>query len=120
MPPSQILVIDGEASQFNPPGSDHSVADEEYVTLRWDGVEPLDITGWKIRDRARHEYTFGSTSLLPGQALRVRSGGDPANNSQTDVFWGRKKAVWNNTGDLVLLIDNAGAIRTQYLYDGKS
>ncbi len=113
------LVIDGEQSRFNAPGNDHRAAYEEFVLLRWNGTSAFDLSGWKVRDLARHEYTFGDTTLAPGQVLRLRTGGNANEDSQTDVHWGRKQAVWNNDGDTVLLIDPEGLVRNQYTYDNR-
>jgi len=118
-PPMEELVIDGEQSRFNAPGNDHRSAYEEFVLLRWEGTSALDLSGWKFRDLARHEYTFGTLNMAPGQVLRLRTGGSADEDSQTDVHWGRKSAVWNNEGDTVLLIDSKGLIRSQYTYGNR-
>ena len=116
--PDRAIRIDGEASSFDSPGSDHDSTYEEYVALRWEGTGRLDLTGWEIRDRARHRYVFGPTTLSSGQLLRLRTGGDPEEDDDNDRHWGRGAAVWNNDGDTVLLLDDRQVVRAQYIYRG--
>lgn len=112
------LVIDPDASQFNPPGSDHTNAFEEFVTIRHEGPGTVNLSGWVLRDKAGHRYKFGDVSLRTGRSIRVRTGGQPSDDTETDVHWGRRSAVWNNRGDTLTLVDDRKVVRAHYVYSG--
>lgn len=80
----------------------------ERVLLQLDADEaPLPLGGWQLRDAAGHAFVFApDCRLLPGAALSLwtRRGKADAHN----LFWGRRKPVWNNTGDVALLVDAQG------------
>ena len=95
--------------RFNPEGSD---LQREHVVLRNDAATLIDLAGWTIEDAARrpHRYAFPPLALLaPGAELRLWSGRgvDDAHN----LFWGRRQAVWTNTGDAAILRDPEGIER---------
>ncbi|MEM7371840.1 MAG: lamin tail domain-containing protein [Bacteroidota bacterium] len=110
------ISIDPTASQFNSPGSDHDSTYEEYVVIHWEGEGSISLDGWKVRDKVGTSYTFMPLQLDPGQSVRLRTGGDPMRDTNQDRHWGRKKAVWNNTGDTIFLIDPQGHVRYSYVY----
>ncbi|MEI8029266.1 MAG: lamin tail domain-containing protein [Comamonadaceae bacterium] len=96
---------------FNPSGSD---LQREHVVLRNGKATLIDLAGWTIEDAARrpHRYRFPLLALLPpGGELRLWScrGSDNAQN----LYWGRRQAVWTNTGDTALLRDPEGVERAR-------
>lgn len=114
--PGALQILEDQ-SQFNAPGSDHVSALGEYVALRWTGVDPLAVTGWTLRDRgAHHRFRFPAVTLAPGAIVRVRTGGEPALDTATDLHWGRRAAVWNNRGDSVFVLDENDVLRAQLSY----
>lgn len=77
-----------------------------------DGEPTLSLGGWCLRDAAGHRYRFAAgLELRPGSELSLwtRRGKDDGRN----LFWGRRKAVWNNSGDLALLLDADGVERAR-------
>ena len=96
---------------FDPVGRD---VDLEYAVIRNDTVAPIDMSGWTLRDTARHVFTFPSFALQAGSAVKVwtRTGTNDAEN----LFWGRRAAVWNNAGDTAILSDRQGAQAARYAY----
>jgi micrococcal nuclease len=104
---------------FDPPGDDTLVLNEEWIRIRNDGPNPVDLTGWGIRDEsASNRYRFPeSFALAPGESATVHSGcGD---DSGSDLFWcSAGAAVWNNDGDTVFLLDPSGNIHTSKAYAG--
>lgn len=93
--------------QADPAGHD---VQAEQVLLHNDGEVAVDLTGWTLHDAARrpHVYSFAADRrLAAGATLRLWSGRgkDDADN----VYWGRRAAVWNNTGDVAVLCDPEGA-----------
>lgn len=82
----------------------------EHVLLHNAGDATVDLGGWTLHDAARrpHVYTFvADRRLAAGATLRLWTGRgkDDAGN----VYWGRRAAVWNNTGDVAVLRDAEGA-----------
>jgi len=98
----------------DPPGRD---VNKESVLIEWNGDSPLQLDGWILRDLAGHRYAIPDGVLMvSGQRLRVFTGGDPAQDSiapgdnEKVLHMGRRAAIWNNTGDLLELIDVNGVI----------
>lgn len=94
----------------NPSGADDEVLEGEAVTIVNRGSGVVDLTGWVLRDESsRHRFTFPSGSLLAaGEELVVTSadhGWDPGGTP-----------VWNNDGDIAMLLDEHGRVvdRSRY------
>lgn len=111
--------VDMEASVLNAPGDDHARAAQEEVVLRA-AHQRVDVSGWQISDRVGHTYRVPVGTVLPARArLHLHTGRRPQQDapedSLTDVhrWWGRRAAVWNNTGDSVLVTDREGFVVTQ-------
>jgi endonuclease YncB( thermonuclease family) len=99
-----------DRSVVDPDGPDHENLEPEAVVIVNDGGEPVDLTGWVLRDESsRHRYSFRSgTSLEPGASLTV---------SSADTGWSPGgEAVWNNDGDMALLLDPSGNVVARWRY----
>ncbi|MEI8164858.1 MAG: DNA/RNA non-specific endonuclease [Chloroflexales bacterium] len=97
---------------YNPPGDDMV---GEYVLLRNSGGSPATLTGWTLRDAAKHVYTFPVFTLAAGAEVRLwtKGGGNDASN----LYWGQPQPVWNNTGgDTAILRDSRGTEVTRFTY----
>lgn len=86
----------------------------EHVRLQNLGDAAIELGGWTLHDAARrpHVYAFAAgRRLAAGATLAVWSGrgSDDAGN----VYWGRRAAVWNNSGDVAVLRDPDGAERAR-------
>jgi endonuclease/exonuclease/phosphatase family metal-dependent hydrolase len=83
----------------DPAGNDQG---NEQVTIRNSSLTPINLTGWRLRDRAQNEFILagpiaaGATSTITMTAFTM-----PLNNS----------------GDLVQLIDPQGVIRHEVRYE---
>ncbi|WP_411963402.1 lamin tail domain-containing protein [Haloferax sp. YSMS24] len=98
------------------PGNDNDNLDEEYVTLRNDGEEPIDLSGWTISDAVGATYTFAEgTELAAGATMRLYTGS--GTDSADERYWGRSSAVWNNGGDTVTVRDETGDVVLSYTYE---
>ena len=86
----------------------------EYVLIENDRAAAVDFTGWTLADAAQHTYAFSAFTLVPGATVRVwtGTGADDAAN----LHWGRRQAVWNNTGDIATLRDAAGNEVSRFAY----
>ena len=83
----------------------------ESVTIENTGTTTASVAGWTIRDESsRHRFTFPSgTTLGPGQSVTV---------SSDDTGWRPgEDNVWNNDGDMGLLLDPSGNVVGRLRYD---
>ena len=101
--------IELTAANFETPGGAREHLDEETVTLANVGDDSLDLSGWSVADAAGADYRFADGTILGAGAtltLHTGSGAD----SDTDRYWGRSQAVWNDEGDTVHVFDDEGAL----------
>ena len=92
-------------------GDDAQNLNDEWVEVRNEGAEPVDLSGWGLRDESSsHRFTFPRAfTLAPGATVRIRSG--CGTGSATELFWCTSgSAIWNNDGDTAFLTDPAGNI----------
>jgi hypothetical protein len=85
--------------------------DTEMVTLGNSGTDRLSLVGWVLRDTADTEYTFPELSLLPGGSVNLHTA--PGEDSASDLYWGRSRAVWQS-GEYATLSDADGAVAAVY------
>lgn len=96
---------------FDPAGSEPQ---GEWVLIRNDRSTASVLTGWTLEDQAGHRFVFPATTLQPGADIKLWTG--TGTEDQDNRFWGRRAAVWNNTGDIATLRDASGAARSEYRY----
>ena len=87
---------------------------DEYVEIRNDDDQPVQLEGWTLRDEAEHIFTFPSHILQAGQVCRVYT-------NETHAEWcgfsyASASAIWNNSGDTAYLRDSDGALVDIYTY----
>lgn len=90
-------------------------ANEEDVVFENTGGNPADMSGWTVEDEAGTTYTFpNGFTLGPGESvtLNVEEGTD----TDTDLYWGYGRAIWNNGGDTVILKDSSGSVVLEESY----
>jgi micrococcal nuclease len=89
---------------YDADGDDNDNLNEEFVVLE-NSCSEIDMDGWTLKDEsASNLYTFSGFILDENVAVYTGVGDDSA----TDIYWGRKQAVWNNDGDRLFLRDTAG------------
>jgi len=98
--------------EYNPPGPEVS---GEFVLIQNNGGASVDVTGWTLSDAAYHTFRFPSFFLGPKGYVRVwtREG----MNTATDLYWGRRAAVWNNAGDKAFLRERRGLLVSEFPAD---
>src|SRR3990167_2957515 len=107
--------INISAVQFNAPGIDtEQNINEEWVKIINTGNDPVDMTGWKLIDKANHgsnRFPFENLSLFSEATVTVHTGNGTSND--TDRYLGYDIHIWNNEGDNATLKDNNGTIIDQ-------
>lgn len=110
-PPAGTTNVEIVSIDYNPPGEDLA---GEYVLLRNTGTSAANMTGWTLRDLANNSYTFPAFSLATGAEVRLWTRGGTNDNS--NLYWGRTQAVWNNDGDTAILRDAGGSEVDRFSY----
>lgn len=100
-------------------GNDHDNLDDEYIVFRNEGDDELDLTGWSVTDEAGHTYYFPDSFIL-GTGARVTLYTGAGEDTDSDLYWGRDSAVWNNGGDTVFVYDEAGTLVLTEQYGSSS
>jgi micrococcal nuclease len=105
--PAPKVTVDVE---FDPPGPDRASLDLERVVLT--SAEPIDLDGWTVRDESSaHRCSLPSGARITQGASVVVSSADPC-------WVPGSTPVWNNGGDLVLLLDPTGRVVARHRYLG--
>jgi predicted phosphodiesterase len=104
--PSDVTITHVE---YNPPGDD---VEGEYVEIENQGDIAELMTDWALSDVAQNTYTFPTFTLPARGKVRVWVRHDT--DTATDLYWGRKAAVWNNRGDTAYLRDANGNLVSTY------
>jgi hypothetical protein len=86
----------------------------EFVMIQNDRSSAVDLAGWTLSDAAQHVYTFPAFTLPPGGTVKVWTG--TGTSDAENLFWGRRQAVWNNTGDIGILRNVAGTEVSRFAY----
>ena len=91
---------------YDAAGNDNENLNDEYVTLTNTGDAALDLSGWTVSDEVGHQYTFTDLTLDPNASVTLYTGSGA--DTDTERYWGRNGAVWNNAGDTVIIRDASG------------
>ena len=93
----------------------------EHVVITNEGTVGQELTGWTIRSGAGgQQVSFPAGFVLaPGASVRVHSGSGAAaqHRPPTDLF-GTGSNIWNNSGDVAILVDPTGRAVHQLSYTG--
>ncbi|WP_458209254.1 lamin tail domain-containing protein [Haladaptatus sp. NG-SE-30] len=109
-----ISEIHGDAS-----GTDSDNLNDEYVVFENTDSGDLDLTGWTVEDEAGYTYQFpNGFTLTPGATVTLHTGS--GTDTDSDLYWNRGSAVWNNDGDTCYVYDDAGALIAKKSYSPSS
>jgi endonuclease YncB( thermonuclease family) len=128
-PPANVRVW----VNYDADSNDGQNLNDEWIRIKnLDPVNPLDLSGWFVRDsdlrRKRKDdptknpgYTLPAGTVVPaGGAITVHVG--TGSNTATDLYWGQKAPVFENTdkgvqpGDGAYLFDPSGNLRAWLMY----
>lgn len=102
--------------EFNPPGPDDEVLEDEYVEIVNEGALRVDLAEWTLRDESsQNRYVF-DRALRPGDRMLVRSG--CGEDREEDVYWCSGGPIWSNGGDTAILQDEHGNVVSWRTYRG--
>ena len=88
----------------------------EWVELINDGVERVDLGGWRIGDAGSSRELWGA--IEPGQRVVFAAGPLPAGGGEIRLLGGRIGNGLNNDGDILRLIAPDGAVAVSVEYGG--
>ena len=96
-------------------GADGDNLNDEFVVFENTGNDPLSIGGWTVQDAAGATYTVPTgTTLDPGATITLHTGS--GTNTETDLYWGSGRPIWNNDGDTVTVITASGEVVLEEIY----
>lgn len=108
---SEVAIVDANADA---PGNDQENPNGEWIEIENLGDAPASLADWSLRDEStRHRYDFPTTTLQPGQRVRIFTGcgTDTPTQDPGELFWcSPEPPVWNNGGDTAFLLDANGSI----------
>lgn len=94
LPDAASVVIEDIA--YRVPGDALQWGAGEHVVLRNLTDQPVDVSGWYLRDQASRKLLVGEGRVIPpGRRLRVHTG--PGDNDADSYHNRRSAAVWSNT-----------------------
>jgi hypothetical protein len=80
----------------------------EYVVVKNNGSKAVKLGGFKIRDAARHTFTFPRGFMLKAKkSVTVRTGRGAA--TAGTLYWKQSWYIWNNTTDTAYLVSSSGS-----------
>jgi hypothetical protein len=97
---------------------------EESVLLENVGEGPVDVGGYVVGDDDGNRVELVESELGPGERLELFTFPEDAIDAESDAdlvhFWGRRRSVWNDGGDVVVLEDPQGRVLQRGEYDAWS
>ncbi|MCW2916029.1 MAG: hypothetical protein JWN52_4097 [Actinomycetia bacterium] len=95
---------------YDSPGSDtgsNSSLNAEYVMLKNTGSSSRSLKGWTLRDKSHHVFTFPAVTLKGKKYVTIHTG--RGTRTGTQLYWGSRAYIWNNTGDTAYLRTASGS-----------
>ena len=81
----------------------------EFVLIANSGPNPVSLEGWRLTDEGdKHVYDFPAVLLASQMSVRVHMW--RGEDTETDLYVGRRSRWWNNDGDTAYLYDAAGIL----------
>jgi micrococcal nuclease len=88
---------------------------DEYVEIRNDDSNHIDLRGWSLADEADHTFYFPEYVISPGETCRIYTNEvHPESCGFNYAF--TSSAIWNNGGDCAYLKDSSSSIIDDYCY----
>ena len=87
-------------------GDDSANLNDEYIVFENSGNASIDMTGWTLQDESNNFFVFPDFTLKNETSVTVYTGS--GEDTQTRIYWGSSKPIWNNDGDALFLRDSQG------------
>jgi len=100
---------------FNPPGRDTNFLNDEWIAFYNPAREAVDMTGWTLNDAQENTYAFPDGCMIGRHRTIVLHTG-AGTNTNTDLYWNRIRAVWNNFVDSMRLYDASDRLIVEFFY----
>ncbi|MBL7206454.1 MAG: thermonuclease family protein [Candidatus Aenigmarchaeota archaeon] len=84
---------------YNAKGDDNENLNDEYVILRNKCENPVSMDKWLLKDESGIMYEFKNLLVKAKAKFTLHTG--QGNDNETDIYWNRARAVWNNNGDIL-------------------
>ena len=109
--PKPFAYIEITDMEYDPPGDDVL---GEYVVIENQGTANENMTGWKLKNEENNTFRFPTFILKAGSEVTVwtREG----TNTETDLYWGSERAIWDNSEDCATLLDESYQLVDWYCY----
>jgi micrococcal nuclease len=112
--PEESFCLTIHSFHYNAKGNDNENLNNEYIEFRNKCFSPIDISGWHVKDKANHTYTFKSVLVENKTKIKLHTGS--GEDSETDVYWSSPFAVWNNNGDELRMWNSKGSLVLKHTY----
>jgi len=87
---------------------------DEYVEIRNDDTQPVQLKNWTLRNAGNRVFTFPNHLMQPGQVCRVYTNED--HPEWCGFSYGSGSAIWNYADDCAYLRDSMGTLIDAYCY----
>lgn len=101
---------------YDAEGNDNANRNDEYFGLKNISDKPLDLSGWIISDaNGKHAYIIPDGFILnPGKLVYIYTG--TGEDTLYKLYWNFGRAIWNNTGDKIYILNPEGEIFELYTW----
>jgi hypothetical protein len=111
---SNLAIIKVRADSPGPDNGSNASKNAEYVVIKNNSKKSIKLGGYTLRDASnasKHVYRFPAGFVLkPGKTVTLRTGS--GKNTASQLYWGQRWYVWNNTGDTARLQRNGKTVNS--------
>ncbi len=100
---AKIYIID---FHFDAYGNDEYNLNDEYITFGNRGDDPMNLTGWTIKDDTDTVFEFPIYILQPKGKVTIHTG--IGINRKDTLYWNSQTPIWGNKGDVLHLRNRDG------------
>lgn len=108
---ANVYIIDFHYDAY---GNDDYNLNDEYITFGYRGDNPINLTGWTIKDYTDTVFEFSIYFLQPGGKVTIHTG--IGINNEDSLYWNSKTPIWGNKGDVLYLRNRGGDLVILYEY----
>ena len=88
--------------------------DGEYVEVRNEDAQAIQLQGWTLRDEAGNMFRFPDFGIQPQQVCRIYT--NESHPEWCGFNYGADLDIWDDDGDCAYLHDSTGALVDTYCY----